>query len=493
MILAMRYMLAGLALIASATQSHAQKITPASLRPHIEILSSDAFEGRKPGTDGERKTTEYIINAWTKAGLKPVYSDGQWVQAVPLIRRTPKAQNAVFYSSANGLRLRFANDEILLVGKESVFKAGKLPLFFAGYGVNKNGEIIGDVTGKIVVMIGDEAAFLPSEKRGIKERREALIKAGAAGVLIILDERIYPVARRQIMTGGINLQSRDIAASVQAIVGAKFAVGMVTAAGRDWDKLRAAALKADYQGEALGIHADFDLETNIERFDSANIIAKISGKKAGSGAVLLIGHWDHLGICAPEGSADRVCNGAVDNASGIAALTEIGRVLAKTKPDRDIYLLATTAEEDGLLGMHAFAEKPIVPLDQIKVAFNIDTAAIAPKGTRVAIIGRGQTPLDPIVDSIIIKTKRKAETSLESNAYLKRQDAWVLLEKGVPALMVTSGFADPQILSKFIEGPYHGVDDELNPNTELGGAAEDAMLHVEMVKYFSNLKKYPSK
>ena len=122
-----------------------------------------------------------------------------------------------------------------------------------------------------------------------------------------------------------------------------------------------------------------------------NVIGKIGGPQKGQRRVLYMGHWDHLGICAPEDAPDRICNGAVDNASGIAVLTEVAERLAKKRHDRDIYFIATTAEESGLLGAYAYADKPVFPLDQIVMSLNVDTIAIAPRGAKVAIIGRGTT------------------------------------------------------------------------------------------------------
>ena len=202
-----------------------------------------------------------------------------------------------------------------------------------------------------------------------------------------------------------------------------------------------------------------------------------------------MGHWDHLGICRPD-DADKICNGAVDNASGIAVLTEVARELARKRGDRDIYFVATTAEESGLLGAYALADNPPVPLDDIVIALNVDTIAVAPRGEKVAIIGRGKTSLDPLIEAVAIKSKRRIEKSTESNALMRRQDGWALLEKGVPSLMVSGSFADMDRMQKFLGSDYHGPDDEVNDHLELGGATEDADLHVELGRYFSSTKKY---
>jgi hypothetical protein len=474
-----------------ASPALANTISEDDLRPHIEILASDDFEGREPGTDGERKTTAYISEQWQKAGLTAAAADGSWLEPVPLIRRGPGTADVVF--RARGEKLRFADDEIVLIGKEASYSSSKLPLWFAGYGVTADGKVAGDVAGKAVLILADRPGFAPEEMKSIRARREALVAAGAEAVIAIGGEQAeYPLIRRQLLSRPIMLVSREKRAALEGVVGARFAVAMVTAAGGDWDKLRKSADAADFAGAALGVTGDFNVTTDVNAFNSYNVIGKLPGKKPGSGAVFYMGHWDHLGMCRPEGEEDRVCNGAVDNASGIAVMTEVARSLSKKRHDRDIYFMATTAEESGLLGAYAFAEKPVVPLDQIVVVLNIDTIAVAPRGAKVAIIGRGTTKLDSVVESIAKKAGRKIESSNAANDFIRRQDGWALAQKDVPALMVGGAFADMARLEAFLSDDYHGPDDELTGTTELGGAAEDATLHVELGKHFASTRKQPA-
>ena len=159
--------------------------------------------------------------------------------------------------------------------------------------------------------------------------------------------------------------------------------------------------------------------------------------------MLLLAHWDAFGICGDETAEDRICNGAIDNASGIAVLTEAARILARgPRPERDIYFLATTSEELGLLGAHAFAENPPLPINQIVAAFNIDSIAIAPRGSPAVIVGKGLTSLDSRIAAVAKREKRKIVDSSEANAYVKRQDGWALLQHDIPTVMVTSAYAD---------------------------------------------------
>jgi Zn-dependent M28 family amino/carboxypeptidase len=270
----------------------------------------------------------------------------------------------------------------------------------------------------------------------------------------------------------------------------EFAVAMITAAGLDWDKLRVSAKSKDYLGESLGVTVNLEVKTELRKFASYNVVGKVVGRKRGAGAVLFLGHWDHLGLCQPPEAVDRICNGAIDNASGIGMLTEIARALARSKPDRDIYFLATTAEESGLLGAYAFVENPPMPVGEIVAAFNLDTVAIAPAGAPVSIVGRGMTELDAVIDSIVKKAKRKVEPSLHVNAFVQRQDGWALSQKGIPAVMVGGAFSDYDRLQKFLGSDYHGPKDELLAGLDLSGAAEDAQLHIALGRYFSSTRTF---
>lgn len=476
--------------LAVTAPSFAKGVSEADLREHIAVLASDEFEGRKPGTEGEAKTVKYIAEQWAKAGLKSAAADGSWFDPVPLIQRG--RGDATFSFNTKERKLRIVSDEIVLIGKEADYSKKNLPVIFTGIGVTSDGRVTADVAGKLALVLF-EADNAPTKMKSPRARREALIAAGAEAVVFVGDSQgNWPTLRRQLLSRPIGLESREKRAMLEGAISSEFAVALVTSAGRDWDKLRAHAKGADYAGEALGIDADFVVRTDIYRFNSSNVIGKLAGRKKGSGAVLFMGHWDHLGICGPEDAPDRICNGAVDNASGIAVLTEVAQRLAKKRHDRDIYFLATTAEESGLLGAYAYADKPVFPLKDIVISLNVDTIAIAGRNSKVAIIGRGTTALDATVEAVAQKAGRAIESSTESNEFIQRQDGWALAQKGVPALMVGGSFADLDLMQKFLGSDYHGPNDELTDKTELGGAAEDADLHIALGAYFADSRKYKS-
>ncbi len=456
------------------------------LRSHVKILASDAYEGRAPGTEGERKTIEYIAEAWRLAKLTPAASPSNWFAPVDLVERSAAESKFNFY--LNGHRLSFASDDLIMISSDQKYRVEALPTAFVGYGAIANEKI---VKGKLVFML----AGVPDNNGSVgsvEQRTEMLRAAGAEAVVLVADGDVgsWSAMRRRFMSKKVTLQSNDNSVPLQGAVSAEFAVALVTSAKKDWDGLRKAASKVDYSGEDLGITADFDVTTNVNRLTSKNVIGKIAGRKKNSGSVVFMAHWDHLGICRPEGEGDRICNGAIDNASGIAVLTEVARALAKKRHDRDIYFVATTAEETGLLGAYSFAANPPMPLNQIVAAMNVDTIAVASAGAKVAIIGRGTTNLDLGIESVAAKLGMQIEPSEQANSFLKRQDGWALSQKGVPAVMVNSSFSDLLFLEKYLGGDYHGPEDELTNATDLSGTAQDTELHIELGKYFANVRSF---
>ena len=164
----------------------------------------------------------------------------------------------------------------------------------------------------------------------------------------------------------------------------------------------------------------------------------------------------------PEGAAHRICNGAVDNASGVAMMIEIaGRLAGQPRPARDILFLATTSEEKGLLGAEYFATHPAVPIRSIVAAINMDTVAIAPAGAPVAEIGRGFPPLDSIISQTIVAAGRNIDGDDDVESLAQRQDGWALARAGVPSVMIGGGLGDPARLGAFLRDVYHSPADQV--------------------------------
>ena len=232
---------------------------------------------------------------------------------------------------------------------------------------------------------------------------------------------------------------------------------------------------------ALPLRASLHVVTDVRNYTTNNVLGRIRGSGATGENVMFLAHWDHFGVCRPRGAPDRICNGAVDNASGVAMLIEVaGRLAQAPRPVRDIIVMATTAEEEGLLGAEYFARHPTVPLGSIVAAINLDTVAIAPAGEPVAILNRSMPALNAQVEAAATAMGRRMDTAHEADAMAERQDGWALARHGVPAIMVGGSFASMARLNAFLQGRYHQPSDQADAGIEMGGATEDANLLVAL-------------
>ena len=494
-----RAAIAAVALIATSAPAIAASakadapVTEAQLADHIKILAGDAFEGRAPGSDGEDRTIAYIVGEWARAGLEAVPgSSTPWLQPVPFVESKAISGSAKF--KVHGRDFALEDDGIILTGRDASAALANVPAVFVGYGVDGAGQVNADVTGKLAIMLFDNAPFGDKLPR-YRERRQLLADAGAAAVLVIATDAVpWGQLRDSAGSTAVRLADAKPGAPVSGFLSLEAADALLKKAGQDGAAVREAAKLPDYKGVVLPVTADLATQSAIRPFASNNVIAKLPGAKPDGKAVLFLGHWDHLGICGKESDADRICNGAVDNASGIAVLIEVAKRLATgPRPDRDIYFLATTAEEKGLLGARYFADYPVVPLTDITVALNVDTIAISPRGTPVATIGRGKPAYDAVVRAAATKLGRKLDEDGEADAFIQRQDGWALGAKGVTSLMVGGSFSDMPLLEAFLGGDYHGPDDNFSDKIPLGGAAEDADLHVVLGRAFGDVNVWPGK
>lgn len=302
-------------------------------------------------------------------------------------------------------------------------------------------------------------------------------------------------ARRQ--RSGYALADDSLGGDLEAFISRDSMAALLKGTAHTLDALEKAAAEPGFAPITLDVTASLEATTRETTIHTHNLIGKIPGRHPEAGAVLFLAHWDHFGECGEPTAEDRICNGAIDNASGVAALTEVARRLAKgPQMDRDVYFLSTTAEELGLLGAHAFAENPPLPLDHIVAAFNIDSDAIAPAGTPFAIVGRAMTGLDADIAKVAKAEHFKLLENDEANEYVRRQDGWALLQHDIPAVMVTTAYGKIGLMRDFFEGDYHRPSDDLvhlSHPLQLGGEVEDVKMLTALGRWFADPKKVPFK
>ena len=487
----------GLALLLLATPAPAAIEPPldqAALRAHIVFLADDALEGRKPGTEGGDKAAHYIARQFSAAGLLPGGPGGSWYQPVPLVERMPLSVTQAWHGKKGPINL--PPDSTQFTARDAQLKLDRAGVVFAGYGFDLPDQGFADVKGvdvrgKVVLLLSGRPEAV-RDAPGLEVRRRAIAQAGAAAVIALTGAPDpWDVIRDQLNRGRTVL-ANDVHAPLEGALAFDAWTTLVKAGGDDPEALVKAAAQPGFQAKPLDLKLDMVARSQFRAFDSVNVIGRIAGQDRPGEAVLYLAHWDHLGLCRPPGVADRICNGAVDNASGVAVLIEIARRLKQSQATRrSLYFVATTAEEMGLYGARTLAENLPVARGHVAAAINLDTVAIAPAGEPVAVIGRGRTPLDPLIDTAARKQGRKIDDSDAANAFIARQDGWELLKVSIPAIMLGGAFSDAARLATFLAGDYHKPSDDLANVIPLDGAAEDGALQVVLGRMLADPAKLP--
>ncbi len=455
----------------------------ARLLRDIEVLASDEFGGRKPGTIGEARTLAYLTGRMQEIGLVSGTNDpgSAWRAPVELVSTLPQAsrvaltigRRTVVIPSEAAFAITPRRRELAQGGPDT----GALVWF-----VGTNPDALGDreVAGSIIMVMDERTT-------GASPSSSLFARNASAVLTIVADDAALATLRTRYDEERVRLGS-DEANTLSAFI---TEAALAKALGETrWRDLVRAASASDFTPVALDVGVSIEATSQRREFVSHNLVGMIPGKAPDGSAVLLLAHWDHLGECGPPEAEDRICNGAVDNASGVAVMLELARRLKAGPPlARDIYVLATTAEETGLLGARAFANAPPIPLDRFIAAFNFDNVAVAPAGAPVGIVGRGRTPFEPLVIAQISRTKRALGNRDFAESFLQRQDGWVLLQEGVPAVLVSSAFASREALGPFLSRDYHRPSDRAG-QIELGGAIDDLLLHEVVIRQIADPSRY---
>ena len=449
----------------------------------ITVLASDDFGGRKPGTIGEARTLGYLTARMQEAGLVSGTNDpgSAWRAPVELVSSMPDRSRITFMAGKRAVSVADEAGFAITQRRRQLAQGGPdsgAAVWFAG--ANPGALEPGAVSGAVII-VTDERSVTPAQ-------RSALFARGAAAVLTVVSgESALAQLRAELAEERLRLIT-DEANPLAAFVTAP-AIAAALGEAR-WRTLMRAAGANDFVPVPLEIGVTIEATSQRREFVSHNLIGLLPGSAPDGAAVLLLAHWDHLGECGPPESADRICNGAIDNASGLALMLELTRRLkAGPRPQRDVYVLATTAEEAGLLGARAFAAAPPMPLDRFVAAFNFDTVAVAPAGAPVGIVGRGRAPFEPLVTEYLARTRRVLAPGDFADSFLERQDGWALLQRGVPAVLISSAFASREVLGPYLASDYHRPSDG-PARIELGGAVDDLLLHEAVIRKIADPARY---
>ena len=503
------------------------ELSLATLQEVTKELSSDAYEGRAPGTPGEEKTIAYIIKKYEEAGLKPG-NNGKWTQDVPLVEIT--ANNATPLSFTGGktpVTAQYAKDYVAFsyrVQPKTEIKDSDV--VFVGYGINApekgwNDYAGLDVKGKTVVVLVNDPDWQTKEAKGEFNGRamtyygrwsykyEEAARQGAAAVLIVHDTE--PAAYGWNVVESSNTGANYLAESKNGGADQTVANGWIqlakakelfASAGQDFDAQRTAAGKKGFKPVALtGVKASFSFDNAISKKMSRNVIGVLPGAKRPDEYILYTGHWDHLGRCTPV-AGDDICNGAVDNASGIAGLVTLAQAFHKAgAPDRSIVFLAVTAEESGLLGSKYYAENPVFPLAQTVGGVNMDALNAIGPAKDIVVVGRGKSELDAYLAKIAASEKRVVvdEPTPEKGFYY-RSDHFSFAKLGVPMFNFGSGDdlieggveAGKKAAEDYEKIRYHAPGDEYEAITNWNGMLADLRLYYAAGRMLAMTDAWPN-
>ncbi|MES1220099.1 MAG: M28 family metallopeptidase [Bacteroidota bacterium] len=496
-----------------------------SLSKHIKELSGDDFLGRKPFTEGETKTINYLKEQFIAAGLEPGNGES-YFQDVPMVMITTNAAPQMQVQSSTGkFSLKGFDDYVISTYKtDSVISLKDDELVFAGYGVvapeyNWNDYAGLDVKGKIVLVLVNDPGFNAGDSTLFKGKTmtyygrwtykyEEAARQGAKGCLIVhnTEAASYPfsVLQNNWNTSSLRLDNRGKQESLCDVVGwvsAPAAKRLLAAAGQDSSLFKKADIRG-FKGQTLGLKLSTEMKVKTEYNKSHNVIGKITGSKHPDETIIYTAHWDHLGIGTPDETGDSIYNGALDNASGTAGLLELARAFKslKAKPERTIVILAVTSEEQGLWGSAYYAQNPIYPAAKTLANINTDGLNYYGPTKDIIVIGQGQNELEDYLKAETDKTNRVIEFESHPEAgYYYRSDHFNFAKAGVPALYTESGTnvigKDPgygkAIADEYTAKHYHRPSDQFDPKWNLNGAIEDLKLLFNVGKRLASAEKFP--
>jgi len=479
-------------------------------RAHVQALSSDLFQGRFPASIGEERTVRYLVDRFRALGLRP--GNGlSWTQDVPLVGITSATSPLAIVGENARFEFENGKDAVLFTKRVADRVAlEQSELVFVGYGVTAPeagwDDFKGvDVRGKTLLVLVNDPDFAASEPGAFGGKRmtyygrwtykyEEAARRGAAGVLLVHDDAGAGYGW-SVVTGSwtgeqFDLKSADGNAGRAAVEGwltRDAAARVLAAAGQDLAALELAARSKDFQPVPLPLKASATLTSTIRETPSRNVIAVLPGRERPDERVVYVAHWDHLGV-DPALEGDQVFNGAVDNATGTAALLELARAFAALpeRPARSIVFLAVTAEEQGLLGSRWYAENPVFPLASTVAAINIDAMNVGGRTRDVVVIGRGASELEDLLETAARAQGRYlADEDSPEKGFFYRSDHFNFAKKGVPVLYAESGIdlveggaeAGRAAAARHIKEDYHKPSDEYRDGWDLAGAMEDIGLY----------------
>ncbi|GAA5055958.1 M28 family metallopeptidase [Erythrobacter westpacificensis] len=515
-----------LAACATTPDTQGEQVVPPlsleTMKETVRTLSSDAFEGRMPGTPGGQMTVDYLVEQFAAAGLQPGNGDS-WLQEVPLVEITGSDFAPL---SVGDLQLQHGEDWVGVSYRQTPSTTlADSEIVFVGYGINApergwNDYEGVDMTGKTALILVNDPDYMADGLEGPFGGRamtyygrwtykyEEAARQGAAAAIIVHEdfpasygwnvvESSWSGPQAYADTGGDGSDQTLMNGWVQL----EAAQAIAQQAGMDLAEMTRAASRPGFQAVPLGVTASTSFANSYRRYTSNNVIGILPGTQRPDEVILHTAHWDHLGRCTPNAAGDDICNGAVDNATGTAGLVALAEAHVEVgAPDRSLVFLAVTAEESGLLGAEYYAANPVYPLDQTVAGINMDGIAVRGQSRDVNVRGGGKSDLDAYLATALDAQGRTASPDPAPEAgYYYRSDHFPMVKRGVPMFYVKSGLdlvnggtaAGEAAEAAYRANAYHGPDDEYDPDWDWSGLMQDLDLYYRLARDLASTTDWP--
>ena len=511
--------------VSAAEKAAAKAITEDGLRGHTRFLASDLLEGRAPATRGDRLAQEYILAQMESLGLQPGAPEGGWIQKVPLVGIVGNVPDRMSVSK-EGRRLDLSKleDYVVFSGKQKPESSvNDAEIVFVGYGIvapefqwDDYKDV--DVKGKVLLMMNNDPEDDPKTFAGKTRlwygrwdyKYSIAAQKGAVGAFVIHTQPSagYPW---QVVQTSWSRERFELPYEGEPRVEIKgwftddASKKIASLGGQDLDRLRAAALRRDFRPTPLGVSLSMKIENTVQTKESGNVVGKLPGSDVSLSreAVIYTAHHDHLGTKSdPKPGEDAIFNGALDNASGVAAMLAIVKAFGELPkaPRRTVYFAAVTAEEQGLLGSEYPARHPPVAPGRIAANVNIDGVNIFGRTKDLTMIGLGKSDLDRTILALAKMQGRVVKADqFPDRGFFYRSDQFNFAKVGVPAAYFDSGtevIGKPEgwgtkKIEEWEAKDYHQPSDQITDEWNLAGAVEDAQLFFWLGVKVANADRMP--
>lgn len=495
--------------VSAEASTAAGQITADYLREQIAKLSADEFEGRAPATPGDVKARDYIVEQLEQIGFQPGGRDGGWQQSFDVIGITADMPKQWTFAKG-GKKASFKWWDQYIAGSGVQAEKGSVrnaEVVFVGYGIQApefgwddfKGQ---DLKGKVLLMLNNDPDWDPNLFAGNTRlyygrwvyKYESAARQGAAGAIIVhaTPSAGYPFQVVQTSWSGERVEvpaENEPRIQVKGWMTQDASRELVKLAGQDLDKLIEAAKSKDFKPVPLGITTSLEFKNTLNRSSTANVYGVLKGSdpQLGNEYVIYTAHHDHLGVGEPDAEGDKIYNGAMDNASGVAQLLAMGKAFKAlpTPPRRSIMLLFVAAEEQGLLGSSYYATHPTIDPGRIAANINYDGGNIWGRTKDVVFIGKGKSTIDEYVEAIAkLQGRTVTPDQFPDRGFFYRSDQFNFAKIGVPALYLDAGTdfigkpADwgKQQHAEHEQKHYHQPSDEIDDSWNFDGMIEDAQL-----------------